>query len=131
MLADIRDYIKTLEIAEYYTIGKMDNSKEKAICIYGDGYLAKVEAFGKNSSYDIAGFRILYHGTKNLKETEQVARSLYDSLRYITDTDMGTMHVQYFDLNYAEPVFLGTDSNGVFEYIISGVVYYKKESEDN
>lgn len=131
MLADIRDYIKTLEIADYCTIGKIDNSKEKAIGIYGDGYMARVEAFGKNSSYDVMGVRILYHGTKNLKETEQVARSLYDALRYITDTDMGTIHVQYFDLNYSEPVFLGTDGNGVFEYIVSGVVYYRKESEDN
>ena len=131
MLAEIRDYLKTLNIANYYTIGKLDNSKERAVCVYSDGYLERVEAIGRNSSYDITGIRILYHGTKNLNETEQVVRSLYDSLRYITDTDMGTLHVQYLDLNYSEPVFLGTDANGVYEYIISGVIYYRKESEDN
>lgn len=132
MLAEIRDYLKTLNIADYYTIGKIDNAKERAIGVYGDGYLGRVEAFGKNSSYDITGIRILYHGTKNLKETEQVARSLYESLRYITDIDMSSIHIQYLDLNYSEPVFLGTDSNGVYEYVISGVIYYRRtESEDN
>lgn len=131
MLAEFRDYIASLELADYHTIGKFDNSKENAICIYGDGYLKRVEAFGKKSSYDMAGVRIIYHGTKNLKDTENVARSLYDALRYITDTDMDTVHVQYFDTNYSEPVFLGTDANGVYEYVISGVIYYSKESEDN
>ena len=44
---------------------------------------------------------------------------------------MGNVHIQYWDLNYTEPVLLGTDNNGVYEYLISGVVYYKRESEDN
>jgi len=132
MLAEIRDYLKTLDIANYYTIGKLENAKEQAICVYGDGYTRRVEAVGRNSSYDIMGIRILYHGTKNLKDTEQVARSLYESIRYIVNTTMGTLYVQYLDLNYSEPVFLGTDANGVYEYVISGVVYYRKsESEDN
>ena len=77
MLAEIRDYLKTLNIADYCTIGKIDNSKENAIGVYGDGMMGRIEAFGKNSSYDITGIRILYHGTKNLNDTEQVARSLY------------------------------------------------------
>lgn len=131
MLAQIRDYIESLDIADYYSIGKIDNSKEKAIGVYGDSHARRVEAIGKASSYDIASVRILYHGTKNLNDTEAVARSLYEALRYITDTDMGTLHLQYLDLNYSEPVLVGTDENGVFEYVISGVVYYRRESEES
>lgn len=127
MLADIRDYLKTLNLASFCSIGKIDNAKENVIGIYGDGYARRVEAMGKNSSYDIQGVRILYHGTKNLKDTETVARSLYDQLRYITGVQMGNIYVQYFDLSYAEPVLVGTDANGVFEYVISGAVYYRKD----
>ena len=126
MLDQIRDYIKSLNVADYYTIGLIDNSKEKAIGVYSDGYTRRVEAVGKLSSYDIAGIRIIYHGTKNLKNTESVARSLYESLRYLNDTDMGNLHIQYFDLNYSEPVFLGTDQNGVYEYAISATAYIRK-----
>lgn len=127
MLTEFKDYLKTLETkADYYSIGLVDNAKEKAIGVYGDGYQRRVEAIGKHSSYDTAGIRILIHWTKNLKDTEAIAKSLYDEIRYIEGTDMGSIHVQYFDLNYSEPVFLGTDSNGVYEYMISGVAYYRK-----
>lgn len=126
MLAEFKDYLKTLNIADHYSIGKIDNSKERSIGVYADGYQRRVEAIGKASSYGTAGIRILLHWTKNLRETETVARSLYDELRYITDTDMGSVHVQYLYLNYDEPVFLGTDANGVYEYVISGVIYYRR-----
>lgn len=125
MLAEFRDYIKTLDVADYYSIGKIDNSKEKSLGIYGDSTRRRIEAVGRNKSYSIFQFRILLHWNKNLNETETQARSLFNQLRYITDTDMGTMHVQYLDLSYEEPVFVGTDSNGVYEYVISGTIYYR------
>lgn len=125
MLAEFRDYIKTLNVADHYSIGKIDNAKDKSLGIYGDSTRRRIEAIGREKSYGVMQFRILLHWTKNLNETEAQARSLYDSLRYIQDTDMGTMHVQFIDLNYEEPVFVGTDGNGVFEYVISGAIYYR------
>lgn len=127
MLATIRDYLKTLDSkADHYSIGKIDNSKDKSIGVYGDGYQTRVEAVGRASSYDTAGIRILIHWNKNANATEAFARSLYEELRYIQDTDMGTVHVQYLDLTYSEPIFLGTDENGVYEYLISCVVYFRR-----
>lgn len=126
MLAEFRDWIKTKIDADHYSIGLIDSTKDKSVGIYGDGYQRRVEAIGKANSYDVAGIRILVHWTKNLAETEAVARNLYDAIRYTTDTDMGTIHAQYFDLNYSEAVFLGTDVNGVYEYMISGTLYYRK-----
>ena len=125
MLAELRDYLKTLDVADYYSIGKIDNSKEKSLGVYADSTLRRVEAIGKNKSYGIFQFRILLHWNKNLKETETQARSIFDQLRYITNTDMDTMHVQYLDLEHEEPIFVGTDSNGVYEYVIKGNIYYR------
>ena len=126
MLGDIRDYIKALKIGDYHSIGKIDDSKDNSIGVYSDGSQLKHEAIGLKSSYRTAGVRILYHGTKNLKDTEAKAHELYEKLRYITCTQMNKTFVQYFDLSYDEPVFVGTDSNGVYEYVISAVVYYRK-----
>ena len=126
MLAEFRDYLKTLIDADHYSIGKIDDSKDKSIGVYGDGYQRRVEAIGRCKSYDSAGVRILVHWNKNMRETEEVARSLYENLRYITDADMGGIKVKYVDLQYGEPVVLGTDGNGVFEYVISCVIYYER-----
>ena len=126
MLAEFRDYLKTLDVADYYYIGKIENIKEKVIGIYGQSSLRRVEAIGKESSYDIAGIRILLHWNKNARESEENARSLYLNLRYITDVDMGDIHVDYLDLLDAEPTFLGTDENGVYEYHISARAYYRR-----
>jgi hypothetical protein len=127
MLAEIRDFLKTKIEADHYSIGKIDGTKDKSIGVYGDSsYMARVEAIGKAKTYDPAGIRILIHWNKNMRETETVARDLYEKLRYITDTDINGIHVYYLDLLYGEPVFVGTDDEGVYEYVIACVVYYER-----
>ena len=126
MLAEFKDYIKTLNIGDYVSIGKIDNSKDKSIGIYGDGYQRRIEAVGRASSYRTAGVRILIHWNKNLKQTEEASRTLFNSIRYIRNVQMGDKLVHFIDLNYEEPVFLGTDSNNVYEYVIFGTLYYKE-----
>lgn len=133
MLAEFRDYLKTLDVADYYYIGKLDNSKTKAVGVYSMPNMARVESIGLESSYDVAGVRVLLHWNKNAKESEQSARNLYEKIRYITDIDMAvtgsqdSVHVQYVDLDDGEPTFLGTDENGVYEYHISMMIYYKRK----
>ena len=126
MLAQFRDFIKTQIDADHYSIGKIDQLKDKSVGLYGDGYQRRIEAFGKHKNYDVAGVRILIHWNKNQRETEEIARDLYEKLRYITNTNMTNIHVDYLDLQYGEPVSVGTDSNGVYEYVISCVVYYRR-----
>ena len=141
MIAEFRDYLKSLNVAEHYYIGKIENSKEKVLGIYADSSTPRVEAIGRNGSYGTFGVRLLLHWNKNAKETETQARSLFETIRYITHTDMThyedteestdevvytTVHVQYIDWDYDEPIFIGTDANGVYEYVITGIIYYKK-----
>jgi len=139
MIAEFRDYLKTLNVAENYYIGKIENSKEYTLGIYADSTTRRVEAFGKDGSYGTFGIRLLLHWNKNAKETEMSARSLFETIRYIQDTDMthtedtgdsseeaSTVHVQFIDWDYNEPIFVGTDANGVYEYVITGTIYYRK-----
>lgn len=130
MIAEFRDYLKTLNVAENYYIGKIENSKEYTLGIYTDSSTRRVEAIGKDGSYGTFGFRLLLHWNKNARETEESAFDLFEKIRYISDIDMtsgeSTVHVQYLDLYYDEPISIGTDENGVYEYVITGTIYYRK-----
>ncbi len=126
MLTQFKDYLKTLGVAEHYYIGKIDNFKEKTVGLYSMPFAERVEAFGKQSSYDVAGVRILVHWNKSMSETEAAARRLYSAIRYIQDVQMSDKYVFYVDLSIGEPQFLGSDENGVYEYHIMGFIYYRR-----
>lgn len=124
MLAEFKDYLKSLDVADYYYIGKIENIKEKVIGVYSVGNMERVEAVGRASSYDVAELQILVHWNRNARESEEASRSLYESIRYIQDEQMGDIYVAFVDLEYGEPVFLGTDENNVYEYSIMLRVYF-------
>lgn len=127
ILADFRDYLKTLKVAEHYSIGKINNSQEYSLGVYSMGnLLRRIEAVGLVSSYDVAGVNLLLHWNKNANETEAAARNLFEAIRYITDVDMGLTHVEYIDIQGSEPNFIGTDQNGVYEYTIHMNIYYRR-----
>lgn len=121
MLKQFKDYLKTLSLADYYYVGKIENSKLKVLGLYSD-LSNRVEAVGKESSYEIAGFRLLIHWNRNAVETEAQASLVYESIRYISDTEMTDVYVAFIDVD--KPVFLGTDDNNVYEYVINGRIYY-------
>lgn len=121
MLKQFKDYLKTLSLADYYYVGKIENSKLKVLGLYSD-LSNRVEAVGKESSYEIAGFRLLIHWNRNAVETEAQASLVYESIRYISDTEMTDVYVAFIDAD--KPVFLGTDDNNVYEYVINGRIFY-------
>lgn len=126
MLVEFKDFIKTFEIGEHFSIGLIDESKDKSIGIYGNSSPNRIEAVGKESKYSMTFMRILVHWNKNLRETETAARSLFELLRYQSNFDMGDIHVNYIDLLSEEPIYLGTDENGVYEYVISLRIFYRR-----
>ena len=126
MLSKFRDYLKTLDVASNYYLGKIVNETEKTLGVYSQPGFRRVEAIGRESSYDIAGFNLLLHWNKNARESEDAARDLFEKIRYTTDTDMDGLFVEYIDLLEAEPSFIGTDNNGVYEFSIAGRIYYRR-----
>lgn len=124
ILSAFRDHISTEQTPAY--LGKIPNAQQNCLGVYGVSNGLRVEALGNESSYDIAGFRILVHGNMNARITEQTARDLFQRLRYVTDTQMGDYFVNYIDLDTGEPTFIGTDENNVYEFHISGQIYYRR-----
>lgn len=116
-LKQYKDYFKTsFNWNEGISIGKIDNNKEKAICFYNSKRtLEPITAIDKNT-YTIKPITILLRYTKNQDTAEQMAMSIYDFFneRYF-DIDNKKVYSQH---QYIEPITLGTDDNGVYEYTI-------------
>lgn len=116
-LKEYKDYFKaSFKWDEAISIGKIDNSKEKAICFYNSKrMLTPIKAIDKNT-YKIKPITILLRYTKNQNTAEEMAQTIYDFFdeKYfiIDDKSILSRHV------YSAPNNLGTDDNNVYEYSI-------------
>ena len=122
-LGDIREYIAGLGIAddERVYIGKLDNKKEKSIGVYnrkGDGGPQLPLGGLDYSTYDTKRVSLLVRWNKDVLDSETAARSLYDALLKETSLKIGETEVRFLILQVPEPVDVGTDDNGVYEYVI-------------
>lgn len=128
-LANIRDWLKTFEIAENYYIGKLDNKKDKSIGVYSlNKSNLPVIALGglENTTYNIKSVSVLIHWTKNADETEKAAFDLFDKLLSIKNVQINGIQIYYLKLNVSEPIDVGTDDKGVYERVIEFDLYYKR-----
>lgn len=132
IMAWTREFIRSVYDGEAtYYIGKIDNAREWCIGIYGNNAQPRFKAIGTESSYSVASVQLLYHCAKNAREAEQAARELYAALVNRAGFDFGRdsigyAHCFYIELPYDEPIFLGTDDNGVYEYHVAFNIYYKE-----
>ena len=126
-LADIRDYLKTLDAAEYYNIGRLNNKKEKSLGVYSRTRSGPpVHAIGQPSSYDIKAVTLLLHWNQDARETEQAALTLWNKLLEAEQITIGGTPVYYLQMQVPEPVAVGTDDNGVYEYVIDFNLYFRR-----
>jgi hypothetical protein len=110
------DFKASFNWNEAISIGKIDNNKEKAICFYNSKRtLSPVKAIDE-SSYKYKPITILLRYTKNQDTAEQMANSIYEFY------DDRTFNIEnkrvYAQHLYSNPMNLGTDENGVYEYSI-------------
>lgn len=132
-LEDIRQYISGLGITENVYIGKLDNKKEKSIGVYHrkiDGP-AQVALGGlAYTSYGTRPISLLVHWSRNVSESEKAAYALYEKLLNESSLVIGTTNINCLILQVPEPADVGTDDNGVYEYVIWLDFIYQRESEE-
>ena len=132
MMEDIRAYIGGLGIADYGNtyIGKLNNKKQHAIGVYhrkGEGSPITALGGAMYSSYDIKRISLLVHWDKDPQASESAAWELYEKLRNISSLIIGDTPILFVILQVPEPVSVGTDDNGVYEYVIwLDFVYQRK-----
>ncbi|MCI8865583.1 MAG: hypothetical protein HFG60_09920 [Lachnospiraceae bacterium] len=123
MLEDIRTYIAGLGVAgeDHVYIGKLDNKKLKSIGVYsrpenGQPYTA---IGGMDcTTYDIKRVSLLIHWNKSKRETEKAAGDLFEKLKCKPGLSLGGTRIHYLRLMVPEPQDVGSDDNGVYEYVI-------------
>ncbi len=129
-LDEIRDWLAGLSPADYHHIGRIDNQRQKSLGVYArkTGGTPPVALGGMGlSSYGVRSVSLLLHWNENPRETEAAARTLWDALLCAAHVDLpGGGHIQCVRLTTPEPVAVGTDKNGVYEYVIEMDVYYRR-----
>ncbi|BBI32366.1 phage tail terminator protein [Cohnella abietis] len=126
-LAEVRDWLKTQVVSPQWYIGKIDGSKQQCIGLYNVNGSAPVIAVGglDNTSYGIKSISILVHWTKNADTAEVKAQEVYAALFGQSATIDGK-RVVMFQMRHPEPLSVGTDSEGVYEYVIETTIYYER-----
>lgn len=119
---DIREWIASLGIAEdeHVYMGKLDNKQQKSIGVYGRSSSGPPNiALGglDYTSYDVRPISLLVHWNRSKPESE-AACELFETIRNVSSLDIGDTHINYIRLMVPEPQDVGTDDNGVFEYVI-------------
>lgn len=122
-LKDIQGYIAGLGVVdnEHVYIGKLDNKKQKSIGVYSRASSGEPRiALGglDYTTYDIKPVSLLIHWNRDKDEAEKTAYELFEKLRNISSLKIGDTHIHYLRLMVPEPQDVGTDDNGVYEYVI-------------
>ena len=129
---DIREWIASLGIVEDDNVymGKLDNKQQQSIGVYGRSSSGSPNiALGglDYTSYEVRPISLLVHWNRSKPESEEAAYELFETIRNVSSLDIGDIHINYIRLMVPEPQDVGTDDNGVYEYVIwLDFVYQRK-----
>lgn len=127
-LKDIKDWLKKQVSADVWKIGTYDARKEKTICIRNLASNRNKVAIGglSQTSTKVKGISIVIHWTNNPDETERIAQKIYE-LFYAQQPNINGFQVVKNDMRNDEPVAVGSDAQGIYEYVIELWCTYMKE----
>lgn len=120
-----KNWLKTVINSPSFTIGKLDTSKSQTICIYsGVSSEANKPKVGNNSGYETKSIRILVRWGSNFAKAEEKAQQVYNLLGDSKITINGK--IVCIVRKHSEPVSLGTDDKGIYEFSIDVNLFYER-----
>ncbi|WP_300382642.1 minor capsid protein [Clostridium sp.] len=127
LLSKIRDYLKTkIECPQWY-LNKLGSTQEQSITLYNVPGLPPNISIGglENTSYSTKAISILVHWGKNSDMAELKAQDIYNTFLGNGGV-IGNKKVIMFKMKTDSPVYVGTDSEGIIEYVIETIIYYER-----
>lgn len=126
LLSEIREYLKgKIESPQWYLnkVGK----EEQSITIYNTVGPAPRIALGGlgQTSFTTKAISILVHWVKDSNKAELKAQEVYNALFGQDGTISGKRVIQ-FKMRTDSPVYIGTDTEGIIEYVIETIIYYER-----
>lgn len=131
-LADIRDYIASLDLADHVYMSKMPDKMDKSIGVYNSKhqYPYKTAIGGSNlESYGTKYVTFLVHWNKSPRDTEQATMNLFEAIKATDEVKIHNETIKFIQPLY-EPQDVGTDDAGIFEMVIEAAVIYNKEATE-
>ena len=126
LLSEIREYLKSrIESPQWY-LNKVGD-KEESITIYNTVGPAPRIALGglEQTSYTTKAISILVHWGKDSNKAELKAQEVYNAFFGKDGTIAGTRVIQFI-MKTDSPIYVGTDNEGIIEYVIETIIYYER-----
>ena len=126
LLSDIREYLKSkIESPQWY-LNKV-GGKEESITIYNTtGSYPRIALGGlEQTSYTTKAISILVHWGKDSNKAELKAQEVYNAF-FGQDGIIGGKRIIQFKMKTDSPIYVGTDSEGIIEYVIDTTIYYER-----
>ncbi len=128
-LADVRDYIASLDLTKEVYMGKLPDKPERSIGVYNSKHQYPYHGTlgGPNQQgYGIKHITLLVHWNKSPRDTEKVATALFDAINIVRDVKINKTTIKFIQ-PLCDLQDIGTDDAGVYEYVIEVAVIYEKE----
>lgn len=120
-----KNWLKTVIDSPSFTIGKLDTSKPQTICVYSGVFSGTNRpAIGGAEGYSEKTIRILLRWGNNFAKAETKAQQVYGLLRNKTVSIGGVKTC--IVCKHSEPVSLGTDDKGVYEFSIDLTLIFER-----
>ena len=127
-LADVRDYLKSLNLFSGYYVGRIDANKKNVLGVYDLRNRARHKTIGTNTNkYEVKGVSLLIHGDTNKTNTEKLAIKLYEALESAENGEIAGRKINIIDLQQDAPIDVDADSSKVYEYVIEVLFYIERE----
>ena len=129
-LADVRDYIASLNITEPQKVymGKLDVKPDKTIGVYHSKHQHTYKtAIGGAflESYGTKYVTLLVHWNKSPRDTEKAATALFEALTTTREAQINNETIKFIQPLY-EIQDVGTDDSGIYEMVIEAAFIYAK-----
>lgn len=126
-LDDVVNWLETVVDSPNWYIGQI-GKKEQCIGLYNTtGAQPRIAIGGLEATgYVIKPISILVHWGRNSDAAERKAQEVYNAFFGVSNVDIGGKRVAMFKMATPQPVNVGTDSEGVFEYVIETHIYYER-----
>ena len=126
LLSEIREYLKTkIESPQWY-LNKVGD-KEESITIYNTVGPPPIIALGglEQTSFTTKAISILVHWGKDSNKAELKAQEVYNAF-FGQDGTIGEKRIIQFKMKTDSPIYVGSDSEGIIEYVIETIIYYER-----
>lgn len=126
LLSEIREYLKSKIDSPQWYLNKVGD-KEENITIYNTVGPAPRIALGglEQTSFTTKAISILVHWGKDSNKAELKAQEVYNAF-FGQDGTIGGKRIIQFKMKTDSPIYVGTDSEGIIEYVIETIVYYER-----